>query len=203
MEHVFDTLSKDLARAISRDLARAISRREAMSTFVRSAVSAFLVCSGLTNRSLQAQSAACPVCGTCQTYNAATAELAPCTGTCQAQALCSSVQTNASYKLLQADLHRRSYTPKGYRALLYTLGTSHPALRLPSDHERNSTSSSTNTATAVRSGTCCGRAVLHPTAVLQHCSCCLRGRAAWSSAAPVCCEERDSRCAIWRYYTVR
>jgi hypothetical protein len=95
MEHLFDSLSKDLAR---------VSRRQAIGTFVRGAVGAFLASTWLGSRSAQAQSAACTTCGTCQIYDASTGALTNCANACEAQVVCNAVQSYAPYTDLAAAL---------------------------------------------------------------------------------------------------
>lgn len=114
MEHLFDSLSKELAQAVS--------RRQAAKAFVSGTVGLLLASLGLRNSTLQA-AGPCTICGTCEIYDLATGKSQPCT-TCGAQGLCNAAQSNAAYKALAADLMRRAYIPTGYRSLIAINGTS-------------------------------------------------------------------------------
>jgi hypothetical protein len=115
MENAFDALSKQLAQ---------VSRRQAIGTFFRGAVGAFLASTWFGSRSAQAQSAACPTCGTCYIQNATTGAMEACEATCGAQTLCNDVQSNGAYSHLAAALTSLYFQPTGYSALISVNGTS-------------------------------------------------------------------------------
>lgn len=109
MEHSFDTLSKEMARAVS--------RREAIRTLLRGSVGIFLMSAGFSRRSAQAESTACTACGSCATLNVTTSEIATCTESCEAQTLCNSAQSYAPYQLLTSTLEG-NFQAVNYDALI-------------------------------------------------------------------------------------
>src|SRR5579862_5740020 len=116
MEHLFDSLSKDLAQ---------VSRRQAIGTFLRGAVGAFLVSAGFVGRSLRGQSAACTACGTCYKQNPTTGKMEACKDRCEARALCNTAQSYNPYAELAAMLPNiNGLQPTSYSALISVNGTS-------------------------------------------------------------------------------
>jgi hypothetical protein len=110
MEHLFDSLSKQLAQ---------VSRRQAIGTFFRGAVGALVASTWFGSRSAKAQSAACAACGTCQIYDASTGALTSCTNACEAQVVCNAVQSHAGYTDLAAVLtSTNGLQATGYSLLL-------------------------------------------------------------------------------------
>ena len=111
MEHLFDSLSKELAR---------VSRRQAIGTFVRGAVGALVASTWFGSRSAQAQSAACTTCGTCQVYDSSTGAFTSCANACEAQVVCNAIQSYHPYSQLAAMLPNiNGLQATGYNVLLF------------------------------------------------------------------------------------
>ena len=133
MEHLFDGLSKQMARSIS--------RRRAFGVLVRGILGTFASSVGFSrswNQPNFRSSGFCSSCGTCHTLNASTGVLQTCGTKCKAQMLCNTAEQYVPFATLQTDLGSRYYTFNRYDALLYVNGSAqtnvfHASYALPND----------------------------------------------------------------------